>query len=57
MPNTFEEGIRFEIPSLGKDAGGRVFVFEDREDFGILRDYHKEIENMPVFGPALHSHL
>lgn len=56
-PNTFEEGTRFEIPSLGKDSGGRVFVFEDRENLQVLRDYYRELENMPVFGPSLHSHL
>jgi competence protein ComEC len=57
VPNTFEEGTRFEIPSLGRDAGGRVFVFESRENLAVIRDYYREIENLPVFGPALHSHL
>jgi hypothetical protein len=57
VPNTFEEATRFEIPSLGRDAGGRVFVFENRENLKVVHDYYKELEDMPIFGPALHSHL
>jgi hypothetical protein len=57
VPKTYTEGTRFEIPSLGQDAGGRVFVFESREDLEVIRDYYTQIEKMPIFGPSLHSHL
>ena len=57
LPKAYEEGTRFEIPYLGKNEGGRVFVFENREDLAVVRDYYKELENMPLFGPSLHSHL
>jgi len=57
VPKTYEEGTRFEIPSLGKDSGGRVFVFEDQEDLEVMRDYYESVEEMPIFGPSLHSHL
>jgi hypothetical protein len=57
VPKTYEEGTRFEIPSMGKNEGGRVFVFESKEDLRVVRRYYEQIERMPVFGPALHSHL
>jgi uncharacterized protein len=40
VPNTYEEASRFEIPSVGEDAGGRVFVFESEEDLIAVRDYY-----------------
>ena len=39
VPQTYTEATRFEIPSLGPDEGGRVFVFENREDLAIVREY------------------
>jgi hypothetical protein len=57
VPKTYEEGTRFEIPSLGRDSGGRVFVFKEHKDLEVMRDYYVQIEEMPVFGPSLHSHL
>ena len=57
LPKAYEEGTRFEIPSMGKNEGGRVFVFENREDLAVVHHYYKEMENMPLFGPSLHSHL
>jgi hypothetical protein len=57
VPKTYEEGTRFEIPSLGRDPGGRVFVFEEQEDLEVMRDYYVQIVEMPIFGPSPHSHL
>ena len=41
VPKTYEEATRFEIPSVGEDAGGRVFVFESEEDLVAVRDYYE----------------
>lgn len=46
LPGTYEEGTRFEIPSLGEDAagrdlGGRVFTFESEEDLAEVRDFYE----------------
>jgi hypothetical protein len=57
LPKTYIEGTRFEIPAMGKNEGGRVFVFEDEEDLDVLERYYEEVENMPIFGPSLRSHL
>ena len=56
-PRTCEEGTRFEIPSLGKDAGGRVFSYESQEDLQVMRNYYEKLEETPLLGPALRSHL
>lgn len=42
---------------MGADSGGRVFVFERQEDSQVIHDYYRQVENMPLFGAALHSHL
>ena len=36
-PTRFIEGKRILVPSLGDDAGGRVFLFENQEDLGRVR--------------------
>jgi len=41
VPKTYEEGARFEIPSLGVDSGGRVFVFGSEENLTTVRDYYE----------------
>jgi uncharacterized membrane protein (UPF0127 family) len=41
VPKTYEEASRFEIPSVGEDAGGRVFIFESEEDLIAVRDYYE----------------
>ena len=41
VPKTYEEATRFEIPSVGEDAGGRVFIFESEEDLIAVRDYYE----------------
>jgi hypothetical protein len=57
VPKVYEEGTRFEIPSLGPDQGGRVFVFKSQRDLQVMADYYTNLARMPVFGPHLHSHL
>jgi len=36
-------GIRFLIPSLGVDKGGRVVAFDNEEDMELLRSYYEEL--------------
>ena len=55
VADSFEEGTRFEIPSLGRDAGGRVFVCGSRDELEMMRIYYVNIE--AFFGPSSHSHL
>jgi hypothetical protein len=40
VPKTYQEATRFEIPSLGADAGGRVFVFRTERNLAAVRDYY-----------------
>ena len=42
---------------MGKESGGRVFTFENRDDLGIMRDYYENIQKMPLLDPDLSSHL
>jgi hypothetical protein len=55
VADSFVEGTRFEIPSLGRDAGGRVFVCGSRDELEMMRSYYLNIE--VFFGPSHHSHL
>jgi uncharacterized membrane protein (UPF0127 family) len=41
VPRTYEEATRFLIPSLGADAGGRVFVFGSEEDLRAVRGFYE----------------
>ena len=43
VPRTYEEATRFLIPSLGADAGGRVFVFGSASDLVAVRDFYEEL--------------
>ncbi len=43
VPKTYKEATRFEIPSMGEDAGGRVFVFESRADLTSVHDYYENL--------------
>ena len=36
-------GVRFLIPSLCEDCGGRVFVFESDKDLQSIKDYYETI--------------
>ncbi len=39
-PMMAKEGIRFFIPSLGPDNGGRIFAFATKEELEKTRDYY-----------------
>ena len=41
VPRTYEEATRFLIPSLGADAGGRVFVFGSEADLRAVRGFYE----------------
>ena len=43
VPRTYEEATRFLVPSLGADAGGRVFVFGSEEDLRAVRDFYEDL--------------
>jgi uncharacterized membrane protein (UPF0127 family) len=43
VPRTYEEATRFLIPSLGADAGGRVFVFGSEEDLRAVRGFYEDL--------------
>ena len=45
---TYAEATRFRIPSLGEDAGGRVFVFASEEDLAAVRDYYEGLKRLVV---------
>ena len=53
-PTNYEDGTRFEIPSLGRGAGGRVFSFDSEEDLNEMRDF---FEGMTKETPSVSSHL
>lgn len=43
VPRTYEEATRFLVPSLGADAGGRVFVFGSEENLRAVRDFYEDL--------------
>ncbi len=45
IPKTYTEATRFTLPSLGEDAGGRVFVFSTEEDLAAVRGYYEGLDN------------
>ena len=57
VPEVYEGGVRFEIPSLGKSAGGRVFTFESYNEARVMFEYYESLGKMPGSGPKLESHL
>ena len=51
--NTREEGKRILVPSLGEDAGGRLFKFKDQEGLDEAKAYYDELGNS---SPMFYSH-
>ena len=51
--NTREEGKRILVPSLGEDAGGRLFKFKDQEGLDEAKSYYDELGNR---SPMFYSH-
>ena len=57
VPDVYTGGVRFEIPSIGKNAGGRVFTFESYDEARLMFEYYESLGKMPGSGPKLESHL
>lgn len=54
--NTREEGIRILIPSLGEDAGGRLFKFKNKKDLEKAKSYYDELgKEAPMFYSHTHA--
>ena len=51
--NIREEGIRVLIPSLGDDAGGRLFLFDNDDDLATAKAYYDDLGNA---GSMFYSH-
>ncbi|MFS0657144.1 stress protein [Bacillus sp. 179-C3.3 HS] len=51
--NIREEGKRILVPSLGEDAGGRLFRFENESDLEQAKSYYDGLSNS---GPMFFSH-
>ncbi|MGN4125495.1 stress protein [Lysinibacillus sphaericus] len=51
--NVRKEGKRILIPSLGEDAGGRLFIFNSAEGLAQAKAYYDELGNI---GPLFYSH-
>lgn len=53
-PKGTEQGVRFIIPSLDSDSGGRIFVGKTAADLEGLRTYYSELAKM---GGMFFSHV
>jgi len=51
--NGRKEGKRILIPSLGEDAGGRLFIFKDTKSLAQAKGYYDGLSDM---GPLFYSH-
>lgn len=51
--NIRKEGKRLLVPSLGDDAGGRLFLFANEENLQKAKSYYDELGNS---GPMFYSH-
>ena len=51
IPKSYTQAVRFRIPSLEGDAGGRVFVFDSEEDLAAVRDFYERLV------PSVRPHL
>lgn len=52
--NTRDEGKRILVPSLGDDAGGRLFKFKDKKGLEEAKSYYDELS---AGGPLFFSHV
>ncbi len=58
LPKSYAEAVRFTIPSLGvpavgRDSGGRVFVFDSEEDLAAVRTFYERLE--PAVRPYVYA--
>lgn len=51
--NIREEGTRILIPSLGDDAGGRLFLFDNDDDLATAKAYYDDLGEA---GSMFYSH-
>lgn len=51
-PDSEVDGIRFLVPSLGANAGGRIFTFANQRDLTFKRSY---FAGLGQIGPAFRS--
>ncbi|MFF6016367.1 stress protein [Lysinibacillus fusiformis] len=51
--DTRKEGKRILVPSLGEDAGGRLFMFKDKKGLEKAKSYYDELGKE---SPLLYSH-
>lgn len=51
--DTREEGKRILVPSLGEDAGGRIFRFKDKDGLDKAKEYYVTLGES---GPLFYSH-
>lgn len=42
-PMTATDGVRFLVPSLGENAGGRIMVFDNEDDLDQTKAYYDEL--------------
>ena len=58
VPKRYTQAVRFTIPSLGvsavgRDQGGRVFVFDSEEDLAAVRNFYEGLDD-PTARPHLY---
>ncbi len=46
LPKTYKEQTSFSIPSFGRNAAGRVYTFESREDLETVREHYEGAEGL-----------
>lgn len=56
LPVIPEEGIRFFIPSLGDNAGGRVMLYEDEQERDAAKEYYDTLSENPLFASWTYTH-
>jgi len=44
VPKSYAQAVRFRIPSLGEDSGGRVFVFDSEGDLATVRSFYESLD-------------
>lgn len=42
-PMKADEGVRFEIPELGEDKGGRILTYSDEGDLADMKAYYDDL--------------
>jgi len=45
LPKSYAQAVRFRIPSLEGDVGGRVFVFDSEGDLAAVRNFYERLDS------------